>query len=74
MGETKEDSQKGKEICVKGKPHEFSGNWIRDWFLKKEAEGMLFAAQEQALRTNSIKAKFLQNVEFVGQRRKRLCI
>ena len=38
--------------------HEFSGKWIRNGFLKKETgEGMLFAAQEQALRTNSIKAK-----------------
>ena len=36
---------------------EFSGKWIRNGFLKKEIEGMLFAAQEQALRTNSIKAK-----------------
>ena len=37
--------------------HEFSGKWIRNGFLKKETECMLFAAQEQALRTNSIKAK-----------------
>ena len=37
--------------------HKFSGKWIRNGFLKKETEGMLFAAQEQALRTNSIKAK-----------------
>ena len=37
--------------------HEFSGKWIRNGFLKKEKEGMLFAAQEQARRTNSIKEK-----------------
>ena len=37
--------------------HEISGKWIKNGFLKKETEGMLFAAQEQALRTNSIKAK-----------------
>ena len=37
--------------------HEFSGKWIRNGFLKKETEGMLFAAQEQALTTNSIKEK-----------------
>ena len=28
-----------------------------EWVLKKETDGMLFTAQEQALRTNSIKAK-----------------
>ena len=32
--------------------HKFSGKWTR-----KETEGMLFTAQEQAVRTNSIKAK-----------------
>ena len=37
--------------------HKFSGKWIRNGLLKKETEGMLFAAQEQALRTNSVKAK-----------------
>ena len=37
--------------------HMFLGKWIRNWFLKKETDGMLFAAKEQALRTNSIKAK-----------------
>ena len=35
----------------------FSGKWIRNGFLKKEIEDMLFATQEQALRTNSIKTK-----------------
>ena len=29
----------------------------KEWVLKKETVGMLFAAQEQALATNSIKAK-----------------
>ena len=29
----------------------------KEWVLKKKTEGMLFAAQDQALRTNSIKAK-----------------
>ena len=33
-----------------------SWNWIKNGFLKKETEGMMFAAQEQALRTNAIKA------------------
>ena len=37
--------------------HKFSGKWIRNGFLKKETEGMLFAAQKQALRTNLIKGK-----------------
>ena len=36
---------------------ELSGKWIKNGFLKKETEGMIFAAQEQALRTNAIKAK-----------------
>ena len=35
----------------------FSGKWIRYVFLKKETEKMLFAAQKQVLRTNSIKEK-----------------
>ena len=39
------------------KLHKFSGKWIRNGFLKKEMEGMLFAAQVQALRTNAITAK-----------------
>ena len=38
---------------------QFSGKCIRNGFLKKETEGMLFATQQQALRTNSIKAKMI---------------
>ena len=34
-----------------------SWRWLRNGFLKKETEGMVLAAQEQALRTNSIKCK-----------------
>ena len=34
---------------------EISWNWLRKGTLKKETEGMLLAAQDQALRTNSIK-------------------
>ena len=34
---------------------EESWSWIRKGFLKKETEGMIFAAQEQAIRTNWIK-------------------
>ena len=37
--------------------HQFSGKYIKNGFLKKETEGMLFAAQEQALTTNPTKAK-----------------
>ena len=29
--------------------------WLRNGFLKKETEGLILAAQEQALRTNAIK-------------------
>ena len=71
-GETKEEFTKKKrderkKTLHKGKlqgqlaektrniAHKFSGKWIR--FLNKETEGMLFAAREQALRTNSIEAK-----------------
>ena len=34
---------------------EDSWRWLRNGFLKKEMEGLILAAQEQALRTNSIK-------------------
>ena len=34
---------------------EESWRWLRNGFLKKETEGLILAAQEQALRTNSIK-------------------
>ena len=29
--------------------------WLKNGFLKKEAEGLILAAQEQAVRTNSVK-------------------
>ena len=44
----------------KGETEDLSGvswNWIRTGELKKETEGLIFAAQDQALRTNAIKAK-----------------
>ena len=34
---------------------EESWKWLRNGFLKKETKGLILAAQEQALRTNSIK-------------------
>ena len=34
-----------------------SWNWIKTGELKKETEGLIFAVQDQALRTNAIKAK-----------------
>ena len=34
---------------------EDSWRWLRNGFFKKETEGLILAAQEQALRTNSIK-------------------
>ena len=34
-----------------------SWNWIRTGELKKETEGLIFAAQDQALRTNAVKAR-----------------
>ena len=33
-----------------------SWTWVKNGFLKRETEGMIFAAQEQALRTNVIKS------------------
>ncbi|XP_077972208.1 uncharacterized protein LOC144427222 [Styela clava] len=36
---------------------EDSWNWLKKGYLKKETEGLITAAQEQALRTNVIKAK-----------------
>lgn len=34
-----------------------SWEWIRTGELKKETEGLIFAAQDQALRTNAVKAR-----------------
>ena len=59
--------------------HKFSGKWIRNRFLKKEREGMLYAAQEQALRTNAIKGKIDKypispNCRLCGTKEETLCI
>ena len=35
----------------------FSWNWIRTGELKKETEGLIFAAQDHALRTNAVKGR-----------------
>ena len=40
---------------ISGEAGEESWRWLRNGFLKKETEGLILAAQEQALRTNSIK-------------------
>ena len=45
-------SKKTKELRAKE-----SWNWLKKGRLKKETEGMLMAAQDQALRTNSIRSK-----------------
>ena len=34
-----------------------SRNWIRTGELKKETEGLIFAAEDQALRTNAVKVR-----------------
>ena len=52
----------GKQLHgqFKGETEDLSGvswNWIRTGELKKETEGLLFAAQDQALRKKAIKAK-----------------
>ena len=40
-----------------------SWRWLRQGFLKKETEGMIFAAQERALRTNAIKHSIDKTIE-----------
>ena len=40
---------------IEGTAVEESWRWLQNGYLKKETEGMIFAAQEQALRTNSVK-------------------
>ena len=35
-----------------------SFDWIKSGYLKKETEGLIFAGQEQALRTRSVKRLF----------------
>ena len=48
-----------------------SWNWIRTGELKKETEGLIFAAQDQALRINAVKARIEnQNVSS----RSRMCV
>ena len=32
-------------------------NWLKNGYLKKEMEGFIMAAQDQAIRTNAIKAR-----------------
>ena len=32
-------------------------NWLKNGYLKKETEGFIMAAQDQAIRTNAIKAR-----------------
>ena len=51
-----EEGELKEEFTRRKSEHEFSGKWIRNGCLKKETD-MLFVAQEQALRINSIKEK-----------------
>ena len=52
----KEDQLHGKFIRETEEVRsEETWGWIRKSYLKKEAEGVIFAPQEQALRTNWIK-------------------
>ena len=39
---------------ISGVAGEESWRWLRNGFLKKETEGLILAAQDQALKTNSI--------------------
>ena len=52
-------------------------NWLKHAGLKKETESTIFAAQEQAVGTNSVKTSFTKkiyqkNVDYVEERMKRL--
>ena len=40
---------------------EITWNWLKNGYLKKETEGFIMAAQDQAIRTNAIKAKDTQD-------------
>ena len=43
---------------TKGKTdYEITWNWLKNGYLKKETEGLIMAAQYQAIRTNVIKAR-----------------
>ena len=46
-----------KQEQEQGATSNLSCTWLKKGELKKESEGLLTAAQEQALRTNAIKAK-----------------
>ena len=46
---------------ISDEAREGSWRWLRNGFLKKETKGLILAAQEQALRTNSIKYSILTN-------------
>ena len=41
----------GKTDC------EITWNWLKNGYLKKETEGFMMAAQDQAIETNTIKAR-----------------
>jgi len=53
--EDKVMSWKEKTLQTTDVAEEESWRWLRNGYLKKETEGLILAAQEQALRTNSIK-------------------
>jgi len=36
-------------------------SWLQEGSVKRETESFIFAAQEQAIRTNAIKAKIVKN-------------
>ena len=40
-----------------GKASEDGWRWLRKGFLKRKTEALMMAAQEQAIKTNNIKAK-----------------
>ena len=50
-------TRRKQEQEQEGATSNLSCTWLKKGELKKESEGLLTAAQEQALRTNAIKAK-----------------
>ena len=64
LSEWKDKALHGKFYqAVEGFADSESWRWLRQGYLKKETEGMICAAQEQALRTNSIKYSIDKTVD-----------
>ena len=75
MNERKKTLHKGKlqgQLVEKTRniAHKLPGKWIRNGFLKKETDDMLFAAEQAPIQSKQV----LPNVDCVGQKKRPLCI